>query len=142
MPDSGAARDRLQGPVAGMVLLAEEVDPTGHYREGAVTQILVNAYERDPAARRACINHYGTVCSICGFDFETVYGDIAVNRNGERFIHVHHLRDLASLGGSTDTDPIEDLRPVCANCHAMLHTDVPAHDINWLRIRVVSRRAD
>lgn len=38
--------------------------------EGAKKQITVNAYERDPGARRANIEHHSAVCKCCGFDFE------------------------------------------------------------------------
>jgi hypothetical protein len=116
-------------------LLGDEVDPSATYREGAVKQISVNAYERSGAARTACIQHYGTTCFVCDFDFETVYGSI-----GSGFIHVHHLVDLALGGGPTEIDGIRDLRPVCPNCHAMLHTAKPAHSISWLRDHVEHNR--
>ena len=57
-----------------------------------------------------------------------VYGDM-----GDGFIHVHHLKDLATIGEEYEVDPIEDLRPVCPNCHAMLHRTVPAMSIEDLR---------
>jgi predicted HNH restriction endonuclease len=88
----------------------------------------VNSYERNPAARRACIAHYGTGCSVCGFNFGQVYGDL-----GEGYIHVHHLRDLATIGTEYEVDPIADLRPVCPNCHAMLHRETPAMSIEELK---------
>lgn len=101
---------------AGHFTLAEEiVAPTGLV-EGAVCAITVNAHERNPEARRRCIEHYGTSCSICEFDFGAVYGEEA-----EGIIHVHHLRPLSEIGRQYNVDPIEDLRPVCPNCHAVLH---------------------
>ncbi|MEW5967974.1 MAG: HNH endonuclease [Pseudomonadota bacterium] len=36
-------------------------------------------------------------------------------------MHVHHLKPLALTDGAYELDPIADLRPVCPNCHAMLH---------------------
>src|SRR5690606_23454124 len=71
------------------VPLAEEVVNPTKYVEGATKKISVNAYERCPKARAACINHYGCSCYICGFDFLQTYGEI-----GEGFIHVHHERAL------------------------------------------------
>jgi 5-methylcytosine-specific restriction protein A len=44
------------------------------YQEGAVTRVLVNRYERDRAARAACIANHGTTCHVCGFNFEAQYG--------------------------------------------------------------------
>ena len=93
------------------------------FREGGCRTVTINAYERDPEARAACLRHYGTcVCQICGFDFATVYGSI-----GLEFIHVHHLRPVAVIGhsGGYIIDPAIDLLPVCPNCHAMLHTRKP-----------------
>ncbi len=84
--------------------------------EGAVRQITSNKYERNPQARRICIEKYGTKCSVCGFDFEKVYGEL-----GKDFIHVHHLKQVSSIKKAYEINPLEDLRPVCPNCHAMIH---------------------
>jgi len=92
--------------------------------EGSKKQITVNAYERNPKAREKCIKHYGTKCFICNFDFEKTYGQI-----GKGFIHVHHLKPLSEINEEYIIDPIEDLRPVCPNCHAMLHKKTPAYSI-------------
>jgi len=86
------------------------------YVEGEAGQVTKNCYERDPAARHECIRHYGCACVACGFKFEAVYG-----RRGRGFIQVHHLRALSKLGKEHEVDPIRDLRPVCPNCHAMIH---------------------
>lgn len=58
---------------------------------------------------------YGYRCAVCGFDFYETYGEI-----GKNFIHIHHLKPLADLGGEQEV-AVDDLRPVCPNCHAMLH---------------------
>jgi predicted HNH restriction endonuclease len=99
------------------------------YFEGEGTPVLLNAYERDPNARAACIAHYGARCQVCGLDFATRYGS-----RGEGFIHVHHLATLASGEGRTrQVDPVRDLRPVCPNCHVMLHRVDPPSTIEELR---------
>src|SRR5690606_11761611 len=100
----------------------------GEYREGSVRQVLVNAYERDRAARQACIRHYGLACTVCGLMFEERYGPL-----GAGFIHVHHVVPLSQLGSGYELDPIRDLRPVCPNCHAMLHRQRPPLSIEELR---------
>lgn len=96
---------------------AEEIVQPNIY-EGAKKTISVNVYERDPHARRLCISHHGASCSVCGFDFGKVYGEI-----GNGFIHVHHLKPLSEIKRKYKVDPISDLRPVCPNCHAMIHRD-------------------
>jgi hypothetical protein len=95
----------------------DEVDPSLLYPEGATKSATVNAYERSAAARQACIDYYGFGCAVCGINFEERYGAI-----GRGFIHVHHLIPIGQAGGSEYLiDPVKDLRPVCPNCHAMLH---------------------
>jgi predicted HNH restriction endonuclease len=108
--------------------LAEEISEPQNYYEGATKSISVNVYERNPIARKKCIDHYGCICIICGFNFEEIYGDI-----GKDYIHVHHLVELSIIGKKYEIDPIKDLCPVCPNCHAMLHKKTPAISINGLQ---------
>jgi len=108
-------------PVAG--LTEREI-----IREGAMVHVFVNTYERDRHAREECIKRYGTDCQICGFSFCAAYGKIA-----DGIVHVHHLRPLAEIGKQYKVDPIADLRPVCPNCHAVLHTRIPAYSIQEVR---------
>ena len=96
--------------------LADEVPPLARFVEGAVCRVSVNAYERNPIARAKCIEHYGPTCVVCGFNFGAVYGSLA-----EGFTHVHHLTPLSEVGIEYEVDPIADLRPVCPNCHAVIH---------------------
>lgn len=77
-------------------------------------------YDRSPHARQACIEHYGYACCICNFNFGKIYGSL-----GENYIEVHHLKPVADIGKEYLIDPIKDLRPVCANCHRMLHRQRP-----------------
>lgn len=97
-------------------LFPDKVDSAERFREGAVRQVSVNAYERDPKARQKCIDYYGLNCSVCNFNFGKVYGQL-----GEGFIHVHHLRPISEIAEEYEVDPVKDLRPVCPNCHAMIH---------------------
>jgi putative restriction endonuclease len=83
-------------------------------------------YERNPEARRRCIEHYGGTCHVCGFDSGQVYGIAGV-------VHVHHLRPLSEIKGEYDVDPIEDLRPVCPNCHAIIHLGGRCRSIEEVR---------
>jgi hypothetical protein len=101
--------------------LPEEI-PTedAPFVEGAAQEVRVNRYERDPRARQACLDHWGTTCSVCSMSFAKLYGPL-----GEGFIHVHHLLPLSELGEDYEIDPVKDMRPVCPNCHAMLHCRRP-----------------
>ncbi len=117
------------------VVLAEEADVAKTYSEGATKQVTVNIYERSSEARTICINRHGLNCSVCGFNFEETYGVIGVG-----FIHVHHLKPLSQTGKGYKLNPIKDLRPVCPNCHAMLHQRKPAYSIEELKA-VIKRAA-
>jgi len=112
----------------GEPLYPDELPAGGSLVEGASRVVVVNAYERDPEARRRCIAAHGTRCSACGFSFGAVYGPVA-----DGYIHVHHLRPLAEVGGAHSVDPVADLRPVCPNCHAVLHRRVPVFSIEELQ---------
>ncbi|HEV2149717.1 MAG TPA: HNH endonuclease [Longimicrobiaceae bacterium] len=113
----------------------DEVEPDT-YTEGAVKTVRVNRYERDEKARQTCIDHYGARCGVCKLDFKQRYGEV-----GDGFIHVHHLVPLAAVGGAYEVDPILDLRPVCPNCHAMLHRRTPEpYTIEELRAMLIPER--
>ena len=107
----------------------EELPAVGDYIEGAV-----NAYERDPEARRACINNQGAVCQCCGFDFEKTYGE-----HGKGFIHVHHIRPLRTQGEGYQIDPVTELFPLCPNCHAMVHRGNDARPLSVDELRKMLR---
>lgn len=110
------------------IRLPEEILDEETYIEGARKSIIVNAYERNPNARQKCIEYHGYNCVVCNFNFFDVYGEI-----GKGFIHVHHLKELNQIGEEYIVDPIQDLRPVCPNCHAMLHRKKPSYSIEELK---------
>lgn len=112
-----------------VTIYPDELDKTESLFEGIPKTVLVNSYERNPIARTKCIDHYGVQCVVCGFDFEKTYGDI-----GKGFIHVHHLTQLSDIGQGYEVDPVNDLRPVCPNCHAMLHKRNPPYTIDELKL--------
>jgi len=112
-------------------LYPDELDPGRKYPKGARKQVRVNAYERNTAARAACLRHYGYRCTVCDFSFEEHYGDL-----GKNFIHTHHLKPIALVEAEYELDPIQDLRPVCPNCHAMLHRSESVLTIEELRNRL------
>ena len=90
----------------------------GKIPEGAKSRVEVDRYERDPRARRLCLEHFLYTCQACGLRFEDRYGDIGLG-----FMHVHHKTPLAEIADHDNhaVDPKNDLVAVCPNCHAMLH---------------------
>jgi 5-methylcytosine-specific restriction protein A len=120
-------------------ILPEEVTTPSLFNEGALKQITINIYERNNKARTACINHYGTSCTVCGFSFEKHYGEIGIG-----YIHVHHILPLSEIKAEYKIDPINDLRPICPNCHCMIHSAQPSLSIDQLKLYLsqVNRNRD
>jgi 5-methylcytosine-specific restriction protein A len=116
--------------LAQEIPLTEEIptQPNLTLTEGMKRTVTVNAYERNGSARQKCIDHWGSQCAVCKIDFAETYGAI-----GDGFIHVHHLVPLASIGQTYELNPVDDLRPVCPNCHAMLHKRTPPYTIAELQ---------
>jgi 5-methylcytosine-specific restriction enzyme A len=116
-------------------VIAEEIVAPENYQEGAKHSILVNAYERNLQARAACIKHFGAKCSVCGFKFEDNYGDLFKD-----YIHVHHLMLLSQIGEKYTLNPLTDLRPVCPNCHAIIHKKDPPYTIDEVKEFIIASR--
>ncbi|MDX2006004.1 MAG: hypothetical protein SFU83_12060 [Meiothermus sp.] len=98
------------------------------FREGDPRKVQITEYRRSKKARIACIEHYGWACCICGFDFLEVYGDVA-----DGFIHVHHENQISEKNQEYEVDPVRDLKPVCPNCHAVLHMGDPVFTIEEVK---------
>lgn len=86
------------------------------YWEGELGQVTIKTHERNVEARNKCVQIKGVKCSVCGFDFETTYGEL-----GRGFIHIHHVTPISDKDGIYEVNIEKDLFPVCPNCHAMLH---------------------
>ena len=118
-------------------LFPDEVDRSSQLWEGAVSQVLVNRYERNPVARQQCLDHYGYTCQACAVSMEQTYGEL-----GRDFIHVHHKVPVSEVGELYEVDPINDLVPVCPNCHAMLHRKKETLSVEALREIIRRGRQD
>lgn len=127
-----ALLDDLWAQHTGRLMFRSPDEPRSHedrtYPEGALARVEVNRYERDRRARKACLEHWGYRCAACGFSFKDKYGPL-----GQDFIHVHHTLELALVPPGYQVNPVTDLRPVCPNCHAMLHRTSPALTVDELR---------
>lgn len=106
----------------------EELQPGQNISEGHAKQVLVNKYERSSKARALCLAHYGLRCSVCNLLLSDLYGPLAFD-----LIHVHHLTPLAEIQSDYVVDPIRDLRPVCPNCHAVIHSQQPPLTVDAIK---------
>lgn len=94
--------------------------------------------------RRAAIQHYSQnghiLCDACDFEFALAYPGL-----GNGYIQIHHLRPVSYLRGESlrIAEALENIRPLCANCHQMVHRDTPPHEIEKLKakLRVAYRYA-
>lgn len=73
--------------------------------------------KRNPQLRQACIDKYGYQCQCCGMKFTEVYGE----ELGGRFIEVHHLKMISTYDEELPDDYLDNLVPLCSNCHSMIH---------------------
>jgi hypothetical protein len=117
-------------------LYPDEIADQETFGEGTTIRVLVNRYERNRAARTRCIEHHGADCIACGISFGDYYGS-----HISGFIHVHHLTPLGSTREQRTVDPIRDLRPVCPNCHAVIHSSNPPLTVDQVR-SLIKRRSE
>lgn len=80
-------------------------------------------------------NIYPCYCQICGLNFTQRYGEV-----GKDFIHVHHKVPLNQISEEYEVDPVNDLIPVCPNCHAMLHRKVNEKHLSIDELKAILKR--
>lgn len=115
-PEVAEALEQLGWVTLGEAKIPEEIVSENRFVEGAIRRIKVNAYERSREARHKCLEAHGTACVVCDIDLELVYGPVARGH-----IHVHHLKPLSEIDEEYEVNPVTDLKPVCPNCHAIIH---------------------
>lgn len=110
-----------------------QADTKHEFLEGYPNLIHLTRYERNPHARKRCLEYYGYECAVCTFSFEEKYGPI-----GEGYIEVHHLNPISTCSGERKMYPEHDLRPVCSNCHRIIHRRNPPYTIEELK-KIIQR---
>lgn len=79
-------------------------------RSGKLRQAAVDRYTVDGRLR----------CAVCGFDFYERYGE-----RGRGYIQIHHENPIYQYSdegvAACISEAVEHMKPVCANCHCMLH---------------------
>lgn len=103
------------------VLIYDEDDTI---TEGRISTKTAIVKERSQKLRRAAIEHYTVdgkiVCSVCGFDFKKIYGEL-----GDGYIQMHHenpIYQYSDDGFETYiSEAVTNMKPLCANCHCMVH---------------------
>jgi hypothetical protein len=88
--------------------------------EGIEREVALIARSRSQRLRRLALERANGVCEACGRTFGTLFGGL-----GLRVLQVHHKHQLALRSVPTVTSP-DDLAVVCANCHALIHSNPKA----------------
>jgi hypothetical protein len=75
----------------------------------------------------------GYRCEVCRINFEEYYGAV-----GKEFIIAHHVEPLGRRRRASRTS-LDDIKLVCANCHAMIHQKSPPLLVEKLRAKLRTR---
>lgn len=92
-------------------------DKLSDIHEGEKDTLTSTRYERNPLARKMCLDYHGTACKVCGMDFGKTFGPEFAGK-----IEVHHIVPISEIGENYVIDPIKDLIPLCPNCHTAIHS--------------------
>ena len=98
------------------------------YVEGRISDVTMRRRERSREARAACLAAYGFSCYVCGLNLRAQYVGLATE-----VIHVHHEEPLSGAPGEREFDPVATMKPVCPNCHAVIHAREPAYSITEVK---------
>ena len=104
----------------------EVFDETITIQEGVKKLVETKVYERSSALRKAAIEHFtqhdDILCDACKFSYNKFYGEI-----GKGYIEIHHIKPIFKYEdeelGKTIDDALNNVVPVCSNCHRMIHRD-------------------
>lgn len=118
-----------KGPIADVILLElaelDIADEEG--RRHLRTHVQRERSSRLVAAFKRQLETFE--CCVCGTDFEKIYGLL-----GQGFVEAHHVKPIASLRPGEKTR-INDLVPVCSNCHRMIHRRYP--QLEWQELKEI-----
>ncbi|MDR2409687.1 MAG: HNH endonuclease [Bacteroidales bacterium] len=94
-------------------------------QEGRKKLVEIEVYKRSSALRTYAIEHFciddKVFCQCCKFNFQDFYGE----ETGKGFIEIHHTKPIFKYEDddleNTLAQAINNLIPVCSNCHRMIH---------------------
>lgn len=116
--------------------LPSEAELAAEYAEGERSAQERAFFRRSVKLRRDAISAHGCVCAACGFDFEARYGEL-----GQGFIEIHHLSPLGERSAPEKTT-IDQVAPLCANCHRIVHRRSPPLTVPELKALLDGASAD
>jgi predicted HNH restriction endonuclease len=134
-PDLYAALSTVAAVLPQTPATSEDPKPetaiAGDFAEGERQKRETTFFKRNPKLRREAIRRHGAICIVCKFNFEKRYGEA-----GKGYIEIHHLNPLAERLDAASGEPIrtnaEDVVPLCANCHRVVHRTRPSMTLDAL----------
>lgn len=102
----------------------DDTENRGWDVEGALSLKLSRSYERSRINRALCLAEHGYTCRACGILMEDKYGQA-----GREFAEVHHVLPVSLMETPRPVDPINELVPLCPNCHSIAHRKNPPFEI-------------
>ena len=90
------------------------------WKEGAKKTYELTKSERDPSVRREALKFYEFKCYCCD-----------KRPKIQSMIEIHHLNPIAE--GERETK-VEDVLPLCRNCHSAAHSEEPPITIERLKV--------
>lgn len=115
-----------------IITRAKPNKPTGQnnkdlFNEGFKRSTKMSTYERNRKNREAAINEHGVRCFGCEKEMAEMYGTIA-----DGYIHIHHTKPFSLYNAPRKPD-LNELIPLCPNCHAVVHLEDPPVSVERLK---------
>lgn len=123
--------EKVRGIIDDLLHIYWEITPPSSLRpndaeeaffiEGGTSYTMHRKAERDPKVIEKAKEIFRSrndgklFCEVCGFDFQTIYGD-----RGRNFAEGHHLTPVSQMKRGEKTKP-SDIAILCSNCHSMIH---------------------
>lgn len=128
----------MHNSVEGIIVEAKEIkQPEIKPNTTPIARVAIQDDLEDTVNQRlvdlkaSCIEYYGAVCDICGFDFGYTYGE-----EFEQLIEIYPV-DGKKLDDLMETiDPQKDIIPICSNCKSVLMSQKPSIGIEELKKKI------
>ncbi len=104
--------------------------------EGITTKSEQIIYQRSTELTNMAVekftNNGEIVCTVCEFNFKVMYGPL-----GDGYIEIHHVKPICCYEGSEQNkmifNALQNVVPLCSNCHRMVHRKKNPLSINELK---------
>ena len=91
-------------------------------------------FKRNPKLREECLKIYGYDCYVCKKNLESIYGKAA-----KYVVEIHHEKEFSIFKEEHEVDPKEDLKPVCPDCHTIIHKRKPCYTIEEIQNKIKAK---